>query len=79
MAIQSEKMMQQTDETYAAVLDFLGLERISLKSYGKANSAGKSKKTKMDPATEALLRNVFAPFNRKLGELLGNDWEGVWK
>ncbi|KAL3904983.1 MAG: hypothetical protein SGILL_009859 [Bacillariaceae sp.] len=78
MAIQSEKLMKDTDETYGKVLDFLGLERISLKSYPKANNAGKQKKTSIDPETEALLRNVFDPFNQKLGELLGKEWKGVW-
>jgi hypothetical protein len=79
MAIQSEKLMQETNETYGKVLDFLGLERISLQSYTKINSAGKTRRTKMNPETEALLHQVFAPFNRKLGEMLGKEWEGVWE
>jgi hypothetical protein len=74
LAIQSEKLRQKTDETYGQVLEFLGLPRIRLDWYHKANNAGKRDKTRIDQQTEHLLYQVFAPFNRKLGELLGNEW-----
>jgi hypothetical protein len=79
MAIQSEKLMQETDKTYGKVLNFLGFERISLQSYTKENSSRKTKKTNISLETETLLRQVFAPFNQKLGETLGREWGGVWE
>jgi Sulfotransferase domain len=79
LAIQSEKLARDTDATYGQVLDFLGLERISLEVYLKANHATKKQKTTVDQETEEMLRKVFAPYNRKLGELLGKEWEGVWQ
>ncbi|KAG7341766.1 sulfotransferase [Nitzschia inconspicua] len=79
LAIQSEKLMQETDEIYGQVLDFLGLERISLEFYPKANHAAKKQMTAVDEETEKLLRHIFEPFNRKLGELLGKEWEHVWE
>jgi hypothetical protein len=79
LAIQSEKLMLETDTTYGQVLDFLGLPRISLDWYHPVNHARKRDKTKVDQETEHLLYQVFAPFNRKLGELLGNEWVGVWE
>jgi Sulfotransferase family len=79
LPIQSEKLVMETDETYGRVLEFLGLQRISLDWYHQANIAQKREKTKVDQDTERLLYQTFAPFNRKLGELLGKEWVGVWE
>jgi hypothetical protein len=77
LAIQSEKLRTETEETYGQVLDFLGLRRIKLGTFPKINSAGQ-KKTTIDKKTRKLLRDTFEPFNRKLGELLGDEWDDVW-
>ena len=79
LAIQSEKLAAETDETYGQVLDFLGLPRIKLGgTVPKVNTANKQRKTIIDTKTQKLLQDVFEPFNRKLGELLGSEWDGVW-
>jgi hypothetical protein len=76
LAITSEDLQSRTEETYNRVLDFLALKRHHLKSYPQANRA--RQKHKMSNETQQVLRQVFEPFNRKLGELLGKEWEGIW-
>lgn len=77
LAIRSEELKANTDETYGHVLDFLGLPRITLNVYPAANQEKKG--TQVKKSTAKLLQEIFAPFNRKLGELLGGDWVGVWE
>ena len=85
LAIRSEELQYNTDETYGRVLDFLGLDRISLGSYPKKNAATMKQKARasrgdaMSMETEELLRKVFEPYNRELGQLLGKEWENVWE
>jgi hypothetical protein len=76
LAITSENLQSHTEETYNRVLEFLGLPRHSLKSYPQANKA--RRKHKLSNATQQVLRQVFEPFNRKLADLLGTEWEGIW-
>jgi hypothetical protein len=78
LAIQSEKLKTYPNQTYGQVLDFLGLKRITLNTYPVVNGASRKRKTVVDNRTQSLLRSVFEPFNRKLGELLGREWESVW-
>ena len=84
LAIRSEELKVNTDETYGRVLDFLGLKRISLKKYPSINAATKAQKAKestgeeMAPETEELLKKVFEPYNRELEKLLGDEWKDVW-
>jgi hypothetical protein len=76
LVVTSEDLQSRTEQTYNRVLDFLGLERHSLKSYPQANRSGR--KHEMSNETQQVLRQVFEPFNRKLADLLGKEWEGVW-
>jgi hypothetical protein len=77
-AIRSEDLSQDTDATYQQVLAFLGLLPYHLKVYPLVNNARRQQTTKLSNTTEQLLQEVFAPFNRKLGDLLGTKWEKVW-
>ena len=76
LVLKSEDLLTRTDETFNRVLDFLGLTQISLQTYRASN---KGRGTAVDTKTRALLKAVFEPFNRKLVELLGDEWNGVWE
>ena len=76
LVLKSEDLLTRTDETFNRVLDFLGLTQISLQTYRTSN---KGRGTAVDTKTRALLKAVFEPFNRKLVELLGDEWNGVWE
>ena len=76
LVIMSEDLQSRTEVTYNRVLDFLGLKRHTLISYPRANRS--RQKHKMSNETQKVLQHVFEPFNRKLAELLGKEWEGVW-
>ena len=76
LVLRSEDLQTNTNTTYQKVLDFLGLPHFSLGSYPRINTA--SRKEQISNETRALLSDVFEPFNRKLEDLLGKDWEGVW-
>jgi Sulfotransferase domain len=85
LAIRSEELQARPAATFSKVLDFLGLPPIGVHgerrpiSFSKTvNSARPLKKTRIAAKTETLLREVFEPFNRKLAQMLGEEWEGVW-
>jgi hypothetical protein len=78
-AIRSEDLSQDTNATYQQeVLALLGLLPYHLKVYPVANNARCQQTTELSNTTKQLLQEVFAPFNRKLGDLLGRKWEKVW-
>lgn len=69
LAIRSEDLQSKTDETFTRVLDFLGLPPFT---FTRNQPSNKGQVTVIDTMTGELLKNVFEPFNRKLGELLGD-------
>ncbi len=77
LVIRSEDLQTDTDDTFQKVLEFLGLPHYQLPFYPPSNRAGH--RETVSPTTQALLEEVFEPFNRKLGELLGDEWKDVWK
>jgi Sulfotransferase family len=86
LAIRSEELQAHPAATLSKVLDFLGLPPIEghggrrpISFSTTVNSARPLEKTGIDASTEALLREVFEPFNRKLAQMLGEEWEGVWE
>ena len=70
----SEELRERPEETYARVLDFLGVTRHELRSYPHifAQEYGA-----MSPATRTRLEQYFADPNRRLAELLDRNlpWE----
>lgn len=76
LAVTSEDLQTKTLETYKKVLKFLGLRTTSLLASKSINKA--RRKSKMSNETHHILQEIFEPYNHKLAELLGNEWEGVW-
>mmetsp|Transcript_26975 Transcript_26975/g.64391 ORF Transcript_26975/g.64391 Transcript_26975/m.64391 type:complete len:562 (+) Transcript_26975:217-1902(+) len=76
LVVKSEDLQTRTDQTFNHVLDFLGLQKMSLQAYRTSN---KGRGTAIDTKTRTILKTVFEPFNRKLVELLGDEWDCVWE
>jgi Sulfotransferase domain len=66
----SDDLLQQPAETYARVLDFLGVDSYELSSYPRIFSREYGD---MSPATRSRLEGVFARPNAELGRLLGRE------
>jgi Sulfotransferase domain len=66
----SDDLLQQPAETYARVLDFLGVDSYELSSYPRIFSRDYSE---MSPVTRSRLERVFAGANAELAELLGRE------
>jgi hypothetical protein len=66
----SEEMLERPAETYARVLDFLGVDRHELGSYPRIFSRDYEE---MADATRARMEGFFAEPNRRLATLLGRD------
>jgi Sulfotransferase domain len=66
----SDDLAQQPAETYARVLDFLGVDAYELSSYPRIFSREYSE---MSSATRARLQDVFAGPNAELARLLGRE------
>jgi hypothetical protein len=77
MVITSEDLKANTHGEYQRILKFLDLQPQTLKSYGGVNK-DKTNHT-MNPKTRERLRQFYAPYNRKLASLLGEDWQGIWE
>ena len=66
----SNELLQQPGETYARVLEFLGVEPHELSSYPRIFSREYSE---MSPATRSQLEDAFAGPNAELAGLLGQE------
>jgi Sulfotransferase domain len=66
----SDDLLQQPAETYALVLDFLGVDAHELSSYPRIFSR---EYRDMSPATRSRLEGVFAGPSAELAELLGRE------
>ena len=73
--LESSDFYKNTDQNYARVLEFLGLQPWSLRKY-EAKLAGGCRK-KMSPTTRTQLLEYFKPHNEDLYKLLGQrfDWD----
>ena len=76
LVLKNVDLDRHPSDTYHRVLDFLGLRRIDLRSFPHKN-AGRRRKI-INEQTRKLLQDTFEPYNRKMAELLGSEWEGVW-
>jgi hypothetical protein len=76
LAIPSEQLQHNTTQTYAKVLRFLGLPPLELSRFPQSNRA-RQKQAVVSPTTRALLQDVFRPFNKKLVEMLGGEWNHI--
>ena len=71
LVLASEDLYRQPGPTYRSVLDFLGLAPLELPAYPVHTRSSGS--TSMAPSTRRRLDERFAPHNRRLAELLGQD------
>jgi hypothetical protein len=70
LVLLSDELSQQAGQTYARVLDFLGVGRHELSTFPRIFSREYGE---MSPVTRRLLEDEFAGPNRHLSELLGRD------
>lgn len=75
LILESSEFYKNTDEVYARVLDFLGLQPFHLQQY-EAKLVG-GYREKMSPEMRAQLLEYFKPHNEDLYKLLGQrfDWD----
>ncbi|KAL3932041.1 MAG: hypothetical protein SGBAC_011031 [Bacillariaceae sp.] len=92
LAIDSQDLQLETDKTYQEVLKFLGLSPFSLTEYARVNKANNKSnekdhhlhqqhahhQTRLSPAIQKRMEEAIAPYNRKLGDLLGEEWRNKW-
>ncbi|CAJ1961303.1 unnamed protein product [Cylindrotheca closterium] len=82
LAIDSRDLQMETDKTYQEVLKFLRLPSFSLTEYARVNKASSKDhaqlKSKLSPAIQKRMQDAIAPYNRKLGDLLGEEWKDKW-
>ena len=73
LAVQTEELLARPEETYAEVLDFLGLREWKLEDFEIRN---KKPYTPIEPDVRARLEEVFAEPNERLERLLARtfDW-----
>lgn len=82
LAIDSQDLQLETDKTYQVVLKFLRLPSLSLSEYAminKASSKEHAQQSRLSPAVQKLMEEAIAPYNRKLGDLLGEEWRDKWQ
>lgn len=86
LAIDSQALKEQPDKTFKRLLRFLGLEPLTLKHYDAVNQAGgklgakkkQKHKHELSEGTLQKFQTAIAPYNRKLGDLLGDEWRDKW-
>jgi hypothetical protein len=78
MVIPSEDLRANPHAAYQRILKFLELQPHRLDTYGLIHSTTYRSQT-MTPNTRERLKQLFAPYNRKLARLLGDDWQGIWE
>lgn len=88
LVIRSEDLKNDAEATFSRVAKFLGLRSLDKKGmfndknnnhivFSKNVNSARTV-TGIDESIEATLRDVFDPFNRKLAEMLGEEWDGIW-
>jgi hypothetical protein len=77
--VRNEDMKNDLDGVYRKILDFLGLPYHPLKSTeAKVVSNYTSLGLNMSNKTREMLETFFAPYNKRLYNMLGGDWDGYW-
>jgi hypothetical protein len=77
MVLPSEDLRASPDATYQRILKFLDFQPHSLDSYKLIHSTTYRSQV-MNPKTRERLELLFAPYNRQLAALLGDEWQGIW-
>ena len=76
MIIQSERFRVEKSGIYREVLKFLGLDEFELTDEVEYNKQRYQRP--MAEQTRKMLEEFYAPYNKQLYELLGDQWDGVW-
>jgi hypothetical protein len=78
LVLRAEDLLAQPAETYAEVLEFLGLARHSLEDFVRHNRPETPAPAPIEPELRARLQERFAEPNARLAALLGRDfgWAG---
>ncbi len=71
MIINTDDLLMKTPEVYAEVLEFIGLPPYQLDTFKVYNP---HKYSEMDPGLQRELSEYFDPHNRKLYDLIGDDF-----
>jgi len=74
--VRSEDMHDSKAGVYRKVLDFLGLPVAPLND--ETEKVVSEYQHAMKNETREMLRKFFEPYNKRLYERLGGDWEGYW-
>lgn len=74
--VRSEDIHVNKDREYRKVLSFLGLPYVPLKDEGE--KVVSDYKHPMKNETRIMLEKLFAPYNKRLYQRLGGDWDGFW-
>jgi hypothetical protein len=79
LPVRSEAVKNDTQGEYSKILSFLGLEDHIL-SYAGAHhvTSTKEEHVPMPKSIRRELEEFYAPYNKQLYELLGDEWSGVW-
>eukprot|EP00980_Cylindrotheca_fusiformis_P025382 scaffold13560_cov161-Cylindrotheca_fusiformis.AAC.2 len=78
LALDSHDLQHDTDNTFQRVLQFLNLSPMSLQEYPVVNQ-GKREHDMLSHETRIRFEMAIEPFNRKLVELLGDEWQDKWR
>lgn len=76
LALDSNDLQHDTDKTFQRVLMFLNLSPMSLKEYPSVNRG--RHKHELSQQTLERFQTAIEPFNRKLADLLGDEWRDKW-
>ncbi len=60
------------------ITDFIGIDEMEVISMKKIHATRSYHFGPMKSETKQKLREIFHPFNKKLGDLLGQDWNNPW-
>jgi Sulfotransferase domain len=74
--VRSEDIHVNKDVEYRKVLTFLGLPYVPLKDEGEKVVSDYQHPMRND--TRVMLEALFAPYNKRLYQRLGGDWDGFW-
>lgn len=78
LAIHSEDLKTNTEETYTTILDFLDLSHQMPKEFKEHHKRSYHHVDPMKNETRAFLQRLFRPYNDQLADLTGSDWARDW-
>ena len=74
----TEDMKAESAETVAQILSFLGLSGNNAVINYEERMVTKYGSSPFPEATKKQLQDFYAPYNKKLHQFLGKDWNGIW-